>query len=176
MTACTGDKCHKCHPPSIQGWDKFRELVHKYCLTQVWCACLWLAARLMSSRRSGDPGVLCLQTQRGRRACDDEAWSVWYWPVDVTLWLVGDISALRCTSILEARYSLSIGSFLSSFPILLPPAFSYPLLHSFLHLSFAFLSSPLPYQFFSLSSFHLFYFPLSLFLPSTLMDQTLYLA
>lgn len=161
MTTCTGLKCHDV---VSQTHAQCKAKINSdTCLTQVWCACLWLAARLMSSRRSGGPGVLCVQTQGGRRACDDETWSVWYWPVDVTLWLVGDISALRCTSILEPGYSLSMGSFLSCSPLLSPPAFSHPLLHSYLHLSFALLSSPLP---------SLFLFP-PLFFPSVLLSRSL---
>ncbi len=130
----------------------------------------------MSSRRSGGPVVLCVQTEGGRRACDDEAWSVWYWPVDVTSWLVGDITlaGLRCTSILEPGYSLSMGSFLSSSPVLsssclLPFCLllfpiSYPLLHSHLHLSSAFLFSPLPILFCPPPSPHPF-----LFCPSSVL-------
>lgn len=154
-------RCSKPHPRPNPGAKINSEiLVHKYCLTQVWCACLWLAARLMTSRRSSGPVVLCVQTEGGHRVRDDEAWSVWYWPEDVTSWLVGDITlaGLRCTSILEPGYSLSMGSFLSSSP---PLAFS-PSASCYFH----FLSSPLliPSSFLSLPlvslpSFFVFFFP-----------------
>lgn len=84
------------------------------------------------------PCVLCMQTEGCQHVCDDEAWSVWYWPVDVTWWFVGDTTLTRlwCTSILHAGCNLSLGSFLSPPLFPLPP----PLFHShslvFSHLLF----------------------------------------
>lgn len=104
---------------------------------------MWRARHVISSQidefKEESWPCCAVRADRGEvSVCDDEAWSVRYWPVDVVSWLVGDITltGLRYTSILKPRYSLSAGSFLPSFPLLLSPP--PPLPHAVSH----FLASP----------------------------------
>lgn len=194
MTTCASLKCLDVvnpRPRQFLGWNEFGELICKYCLT-VWCACRWLAAQIDEFKEERWP-CCAVRADRGRLAC------VWWWGLECVVLTSG------CHVVISRRYHTRraqmhidpgtwvqpvngvIFILLSCPLLLLPPPLSPPAISHFLSspsltpsyfLCLPLLSPPIlfcPPPLSSVSS--LFCFPIpSLLPPSTLMDQTLYLA